>query len=83
MIRGELMNAICYQFLQRNPDLANFVRYHPIWYRYLSRDPNRVYELVDEAKEFYGKTVTQRLKKFNNQVQMVNMLMQFADTMKD
>ncbi len=77
------MNIMCYQYLQKHPDLANFVRYHPIWYRYLSRNPHRVYDLVDEAKVFYGKTLPQRLEKLNNQVQMVNMLIQFAETMKD
>lgn len=77
------MDVICYQYLQKQPELANFVRYNPIWYRYLSRDPQRVYELVDEAKYFYGKTFPQRLEKLNNQVQMVNMLMQFAESMKD
>jgi hypothetical protein len=77
------MNLICYQYLQSHPELANFVRYHPMWYRYLSRDPQRVYELVDEAKVFYGKTFPQRLERLNNQVQMVNMLIQFATAMKD
>lgn len=83
MIRGETMNVHCYQFLQKHPDLASFVRYNPIWYRYLSRDPDKIYELVDEAKVFYGKTIPQRLEKLNNQVQMVNLLLQFAETMKD
>lgn len=77
------MNVACYQFLQKNPDVANFIRYHPVWYRYLSRDPHRVYELVDEANEFYGKTFPQRLEKLSNQVQMVNMLIQIAGSMKD
>lgn len=77
------MDVMCYQFLQRNPDIANFIRYHPIWYRYLSRNPQMVYELIDEANKFYGKTLPQRLEKFNHQVQMVHMLMKFAETMKD
>ena len=82
-IRGEQMDVNCYQYLQKNPDLANFVRYNPIWYRYLSRDPNRMFELAEEAKFFYGKTLPQRLEKLNNQVQLVNMLVQFAGNMKD
>lgn len=77
------MNIICYQYLQRHPDLANFVRYHPIWYRYLSRDPYRISELENEARLFYGKTFPQRLEKLTHQVQMVNMLIQFAGKMKD
>lgn len=77
------MDAMNVQYLMAHPDLANFVRHHPIWYRYLSRDPQRVYELANEAKVFYGKTFPQRLEKLNHQVQMVNMLMQFAGSMKD
>jgi len=83
VIRGGNMNVMCYQYLQKNPDLAVFVRYNPIWYRYLTRDPHRIYELVEEAKVFHGKTLPQRLEKLNNQVQMVNMLVQFASNMKD
>lgn len=77
------MNTECYQYLQKNPELANFVRFNPVWYRYLTRDPNRVFELVEEAKVYYGKTLPQRLEKLNNQVQMVNMLIQFANNTKD
>lgn len=77
------MNIICYQFLQRNPDVANFIRYHPIWYRYLSRDPQILYELVNESNVYYGKTLPQRIEKFNHQVQMIHTLMKFASAMKD
>lgn len=77
------MYSSIYTNLQTDPELAKYVRYHPIWYRYLSRDPSRVSELPKEAKEFFGKTFPQRLEKINNQVQMVNMLLQFAGAMKD
>ena len=42
-----------------------------------------MFELAEEAKFFYGKTLPQRLEKLNNQVQLVNMLVQFAGNMKD
>lgn len=77
------MQTYCYHFLQTRPDLLHFVRSNPMWYRYLTRDPNRIYELEGEAKRFYGKTFPQRLEKFSNQMQMANMLIQFADSMKD
>lgn len=60
-----------------------FVRYNPEWYRYLSRDPDRIDELEKAAKQFYGQTFPQRVEKLNNQVQMVGMLLQFAGAMKD
>lgn len=54
-----------------------------MWYRYLSRDPDRVSELNKESKKFYGKTFPQQVEKVGNQVHMVNMLIQFAGAMKD
>ncbi|RDW17945.1 YlbE-like family protein [Oceanobacillus chungangensis] len=77
------MDQYSYQYISGNRQLANYIRYNPIWYRYLSRDPNRVLEMEKEAKKFYGKTFPQRLEKISNNIQMVGMLMQFADAMKD
>ncbi|MBP1950632.1 YlbE-like family protein [Virgibacillus litoralis] len=77
------MQTSTHQYLQQNPKLANFVRYNPAWYRYLSRDPSRVKELEKESKKYYGKTLPQQVEKFGNQVKMVNMLIQFAGAMKD
>lgn len=77
------MDRMSYNYLRTHPDLANFVRYHPVWYRYLARDPQRIYELKEEAKVFYGKTLQQRLERLNDQVQMVHMLIQIAGTIKD
>lgn len=77
------MQASVYHYLQQNPKLANFVRYNPEWYRYLSREPYRLNELQKESKTFYGKTIPQQVEKLGNQVQMINMLVQFAGAMKD
>lgn len=77
------MHALSYSYLQAHPELVTFVRYNPIWYRYLSRDPSRLDDLEKEAKKFYGKTFSQRLEKMNNQVQMIGMMIQFAEAMKD
>ncbi|HLR40676.1 MAG TPA: YlbE-like family protein [Virgibacillus sp.] len=77
------MHALSYAHLRAHPELAKFVRYNPMWYRYLSRDANRLGELEKEAKIFYGKTFSQRLEKMNSQVQTISMLIQFAETMKD
>ncbi|RDW18447.1 hypothetical protein CWR48_12825 [Oceanobacillus arenosus] len=77
------MDPYSYQYISANPQLANFIRYNPIWYRYLSRDPHRLMEMEKEAKKFYGKTFPQRIEKISSNIQMVGMLMQFADAMKD
>ncbi|RLL45216.1 hypothetical protein D8M04_10175 [Oceanobacillus piezotolerans] len=71
------------EYLAKNPSLANFIRYNPVWYRYLTRDPSSIKEMEKEAKVFYGKTISQRVERINNSVQMLNMVMQFAGVMKD
>lgn len=45
-------------YLKQNPDIAEFVRYHPIWYRYLMRDPNRLTELKKRSKEILWKNIS-------------------------
>ncbi|WP_240452227.1 YlbE-like family protein [Virgibacillus sp. YIM 98842] len=77
------MDKHTYHYLANNPSLIRFVRYNPVWYRYLSRDPRKISEIEKEAKKFYGKTFPQRMDRLNNQVQMMGMLMQFAEEMKD
>ncbi|MBM7598708.1 hypothetical protein JOC34_001065 [Virgibacillus halotolerans] len=77
------MDSFSYYYVSNNPEIAKFIRYNPVWYRYLSRDPNRINELEKEAKKFYGKTFPQKVEKLNNQMQMVSMLIQFAGAMKD
>lgn len=77
------MEEQVYRYLAANPPFARFVRYNPMWYRYLSREPERVFDIEKEAKKFYGKTFPQRMDRLNNQVQMAGMLMQFANALKD
>ncbi|GGJ86891.1 hypothetical protein GCM10007063_06760 [Lentibacillus kapialis] len=77
------MRAQVYQHLQQYPEFAHFVRMNPEWYRYLTRDPNKLQELEEASKAFYGKTFSQQVGKIGNHVQMVHMLINLADTMKD
>ncbi|MGM8364245.1 YlbE-like family protein [Virgibacillus sp. W0181] len=77
------MDLNSYTYLKENPHLLQFVRYQPIWYRYITRDPTRIYQLEKEAKLFYGKTFSQRLGQMNEQLQMAHMLISFAEAMKD
>ncbi|MFD1038757.1 YlbE-like family protein [Virgibacillus byunsanensis] len=77
------MQQSIHDYLITRPDLQRFVRYNPVWYRYLTRDPAMIYKMEKEAKKFYGKTFPQKLGKISDQVQMVSMLVQFAGAMKD
>lgn len=77
------MDEKLYQHLTTRPDLLNFIRNNPEWYRYLTRDPSKISEIELEAKRYYGKTLSQKIEKVNQNVQMVGMLLQFAEMMKD
>lgn len=78
-----LMDSNSHKFLKSNPHLIHFVRQNPEWYRYISRDPSCLREIESEAKVYYGKTLPQRLKKINEQLQMADMLFSLASAMKD
>lgn len=62
--------------LVQQPELREFLRYHPEWYRQLSRQPDKLGDMEKEAKYFYGKTFPQRVEKMQNNVGMVMMLME-------
>lgn len=70
------MDRTTYHYVKSQPELHRFIRYHPIWYRYLSRDPSMIVKLEKEAKKFYGKTFNQRINKLYKNVQMFEMLLQ-------
>lgn len=72
-----------YQYLESREDLLKFMRMNPKWYRKITRDPSVLSQMEQESKYYFGKTTTQRIERFNNQLQMVQMLMQMAQAMKD
>ncbi|WP_405102428.1 YlbE-like family protein [Oceanobacillus sp. FSL H7-0719] len=78
------MDRATYNYIKQQPKLVEFMRQRPIWYRYLSRDgATRIPELEKEAKVFYGQTLSQRLNRVNDQVQMASMLINLANLLKD
>lgn len=70
-------------YLQSRPDMIMFVRENPIWYRKLSRSPDKVFEIEQEAKVFYGKTLPQKIDRLNGRIQLVNMLLSMMNVMGD
>lgn len=67
-------------YLNQRPDLKEYVRQHPYWYRRLSREPNSVYELENQTKAYFGKTFPQRVERLQNNLQLVMMLMQMLQS---
>ncbi|MFC0558731.1 YlbE-like family protein [Halalkalibacter alkalisediminis] len=70
------MRADIQQLLFERPELRQYIRQHPNWYRKLSRDPSQVPLLEKEANQFYGRTLPQRVEKVQNSLGLVMMMME-------
>ncbi|KAB8138633.1 hypothetical protein F9U64_03180 [Gracilibacillus oryzae] len=77
------MEPEIYYFLEKRQDLWNFIRKNPEWYRNLSRDASRISEMEQLAKQYYGRTVPQRLEKAQHNIQLVRMLIDMAGAFRD
>ncbi|WP_368506091.1 YlbE-like family protein [Alkalihalophilus sp. As8PL] len=64
------------QLLNERPELRQFIRQNPIWYRKLGRDPSLIPELEKEANFFYGKTIPQRVEKMQNHLGLAMMMIE-------
>lgn len=68
-MRREIQN-----YIHLRPDLVRFIRENPIWYRLLSRSPEKMFEIDQESKKYYGKTLPQRIDRLQQNIQLANML---------
>lgn len=64
------------QMLFERPELRQYMRQHPNWYRKLSRDPSQIPALEKEANQFYGRTLPQRVERVQNSLGLVMMMME-------
>ena len=69
-----------YESLIRKKDVIRFIRRNHELYRYLMREPDRVFEMERIAKEYFGKTITQRIDRVQQNIQMVQFLMQMVNS---
>lgn len=76
-MRREIVEA-----LDTNPDLKQFIRIHPIWYRDLARRPDRLGEMQKEADDFFGKSWSKKLERLGHGLSMINMMLELMN-MKD
>lgn len=61
-------------YISQNPEIKQFIRNHPMWYRYLARNPQSLSQLENEMKVYYGKTFPQKLDRFQSNLNMAMML---------
>ena len=65
--------------IKSNINYQRFIRENPIWYKILNRDPLQFNNFVQEVKEKYELTITDRLNKmFEN----ISTLQTFLDVLK-
>ncbi|MFN7250969.1 MAG: YlbE-like family protein [Anaerobacillus sp.] len=69
------MRKEIHEYMKQRPDLKQFIRHNPIWYRYLSRDPHSLSQLENEVKVYTGKTIPQKLDRFQSNLNMAMMLL--------
>lgn len=68
------MRREIHNYIHARPDLIRFIRENPIWYRQLSRSPEKMFEIDQESKVYYGKTLPQRIDRLQQNIQLANML---------
>ncbi|OZM58478.1 hypothetical protein CIB95_02610 [Lottiidibacillus patelloidae] len=68
------MNKQVQNYIYSNSELNYFIRMNPIWYRRLAREPEEIQNFEAAAKQFYGKTIPQRVNKVNEKIQSLGMM---------
>lgn len=59
--------------------LIRFIREYPIWYKYLNRNPDLFNNMVQDMKEKYKLTTSDRI---NNALNSIGMLQSLIDVLK-
>jgi hypothetical protein len=61
-------------YITSNPELSYFIRMNPNWYRRLAREPQEMRNFEAEAKQYYGKTIPQKVNKVQEKIQSFGMM---------
>lgn len=77
------MDQQLFHAIKQQPEYMQFLRMNPVWYRYLARDPSSFSMFKKESAVFHGKTVGQRIERFQDTVNLASMLLEFTREMQD
>jgi hypothetical protein len=69
------------EYIAQNPELQQFIREQPQWYRQLSRNPNQLETFEIASLHYYKKTIPDHVQKFSNGVQMASMMVSMFQAM--
>lgn len=62
-------------YIRSNKDYVQFIHEQPVWYRTLSRRPDLLEQFEIASINHLQKTIPHLVQKFENNVQMANMMM--------
>lgn len=65
--------------ISSDPMLTRFIREYPIWYKHLNRNPDLFNTMVQDMKEKYKLTTSDRI---NNALNSISMLQSLIDVLK-
>ena len=69
------MRQNIYEFIEANEDVRQYLRIQPLWYKQLIRNPHHLQQLETEATYFFKKSITHRVSKFSENVQVASMML--------
>lgn len=61
--------------IRNNPNLYHFLRENSWWYKELNRHPESIKAMEQDMKSFYKLNLTDRIDKFNRNIEMVRNFM--------
>lgn len=76
------MRKEVYDYISRQPDLLEFLRNEPEWYRKLSRHPEQIGKFQQAARSYHGKTWPARIDRLANHIQMAQMMVYMFQSLR-
>ncbi len=78
-----IMRKDIYEYIQKKKTLKSYLREQPIWYRTLTRNPEKLNDFELSSMHYYKQTIPHKVEKFQNSVQMASMMVHMFQTMKN
>lgn len=73
------MDLFTINYIKNNPLVHQYLRANSSWYKKLNRNPETIKELEKKAKEYYKLTMTDKLERFTQNIEMIST---FLDVLK-
>nr|WP_254112610.1 YlbE-like family protein [Bacillus pumilus] len=71
------------EFVMAEEERIKFIRQRPLWYRQLTRHPDKLSSFELDKMNFFEKTIPHRVSQLSNSVQMAEMMIQMFQAMRN